>query len=468
MADLEADLCVIGGGAAALAAASAGAVLGAKVVIVDRKAEAGAGNSARLALLAAARRAEAVRGAVVFGIGAAQPRIDLAQVQERLRAVSANIALDRSHVRLRALGATVLIGDARFADAATLAVGDQQVRARRFILAPASKPSIPPIPGLAESPYLTGDTIAEIDTRPRHLLVLGAGATALELAQAFRRLGARVTVLQQGRPLPDEDPEVAALVVDALRREEIEFRPVDDFRQVQSTKAGVRVRFAAHGSEQSVEGSHLLVAAGSEADLDGLGLDAAGIVRGPDGVPVNAGLRTSNKRVYAVGAAAGAAGDAAEAWQAGLAVRNALVRILIRAPAAALPRVAFTDPEFAHVGLTEEQARHKYGAIRLLRWPYSENDRARTEHATAGMVKIVTTRFGRILGATIVGPRASETIAIISLAIARHMRVRAIADLPLPYPTLAEAARAAAASDLGRRLTKPWVRRMIGLLRKLG
>jgi pyruvate/2-oxoglutarate dehydrogenase complex dihydrolipoamide dehydrogenase (E3) component len=151
-----------------------------------------------------------------------------------------------------------------------------------------------------------------------------------------------------------------------------------------------------------------------------------------------------------------------------MAVRNALLRTPIRAPAVGVPRVAFTDPAFAHVGLTEEQARHRYGAIRVLRWPYAENERARIERETAGMVKIIATPFARIVGATVVGAHAGETIAVFSLAIARRMRIHAVADLPIPYPALATAARAAAASDRWRRLTRPWVRRMIGWSRKFG
>ncbi len=467
----DTDLCVIGGGAAALVIATAGAVLGVPVTIVEQRplVEPNGGAIARAALGAAARRAEAVRRAAAFGIAAAEPRVDFEAVRERVGAVVAKIALDVSAARLGALGAEVIAGEAHFVDANSLGVGERTIRARRFVIATEAKPIVPSIPGLAEVRYLSCETVLGLKAPPEHLLVLGAGRAGLEFAQAFRRLGSAVTVIEAARPLGAEDPEAAAFVLDALAREGVEIRAVTEVHRIEKTPAGVRAVLAQGEQEPAIEGSHVLVAVGREADIDGLGLEAAGIARDPAGIRVDRNLRTTNKRVYAVGAAAGADdGESVAAWQAGRVVRHALFRIPARTQAVAVPRVVFTDPELAQIGLREEEARREHRSLRILRWPYSETDRARIERMSPGLVKIVTTRAGRILGVTIAGAGASELIALFALPVSKRMPVDALAAVVLPHPSLAEGARRAAQSDFSRSLTSPWLRRMVRLLRKLG
>ena len=297
------------------------------------------------------------------------------------------------------------------------------IKARRFVVATGSSPSLPPIPGLAATPYLTNESVFELTTRPGHLIIIGAGPVGLELAQAFRRLGSAVTVLEAGEPLRREDPECARVVVDALAREGVELRTSSAVVRVEAADAKVKVVFRGAAREETIAGSHLLVATGRRANVDGLALEQAGIRYDGGGILVDKGLKTANKRVYAIGDVAGRGQFThLAAYHAGLVIRNALFRLPVRVNEDLVPRVTFTDPELAHVGLTEAEARGgaRVGtrvAFRVLRWPYHENDRAQAERDTRGHIKVITSRGGRVLGATIVGPAAGELITTWTLAV---------------------------------------------------
>lgn len=470
---LTPDLCVIGGGAAGIALATAAAAFGVRVVLVERD-RVGAsrlhrGSVPSNALIAAAKRAFSIRRAADFGIGAGEPEIDFGRIRDYLKRTIAMLEPNESERHVAALGVRVVKGEARFVDASTLAAGGLAIRARRFVLATGSAPVAPPIPGLADTPYLTSDTIFDLGERPRHLLVLGSGSTALELAQAFRRLGAAVTVLATARPLADEDSECAGNLLDALAREGISMRSNVGIDRIERDDESVRVFLSSAGAKESVEGSHLLLAAGRRPDVHGLGLEAAGIAHDPDGIHVGIELRTANERVFAIGDAAGGLQYTHVArWHARLVLQHILFRWPIRAIAESVPRVIFTDPEIAHIGLIEEEARLRHGEIRVLRSPFCENDRAAIGNEGKGMVKVVTTRWGRIVGVTIVGARASELISTWVLALATRTNIRTVAGLVLPYPTLSEASRDAAFAHLGRGLTNRWVRRIIRALRTFG
>jgi pyruvate/2-oxoglutarate dehydrogenase complex dihydrolipoamide dehydrogenase (E3) component len=277
-------------------------------------------------------------------------------------------------------------------------------------------------------------------------------------------------VLEADRPLAKDDPECGAIVLDALAREGVAIRSGVVVRAVEADRdGGVRITLGGEANGETIAASHLLVAAGRRANLDGLGLEAAGIKYDPRGVLVDAGLRTSNRRVYAVGDAVAGAPQFTHvaSHHASLVIRNALFRLPIRVNHDMMPRVTFTDPELAHVGLTQEEAKRR-GRFNVLRWPYHDNDRAQAERATRGHIKVVTTPRGRILGATIVGAQAGELIAVWSLAVAQRMSVRALAGTVLPYPTLAEIGKMAAIGYYTPRLTNPLLQRIIGWLRRLG
>ena len=471
---LTADICVIGAGSGGLSVAAAAAVFGVPVVLIERGRMGGDclnyGCVPSKALLAAAKQAAAFRRAAELGVAAAPPTIDFARVRAHVRGVIAAIAPNDSAERFAALGVRVIAGTAQFKDAATVAVGDQcEIKARRFVIATGSSPAIPPIPGLAETPHLTNETIFDLETCPTHLLVIGAGPIGLELAQAFRRLGAAVTVLEAATPLAQDDPECAAVVLDQLAREGVTIRTGVTVRRVAHADGDVQVVIGSAEAEETIAGSHLLVATGRTPNVAGLGLERAGIACTARGIVVDRRLRTTNKRIYAIGDVAGGLQFTHVAnYHAGLVIKHALFRLPVAASNDALPWVTFTDPELAHVGLTEAQARARGERFQVLRWPYHENDRAQAERSTEGHIKVITSRGGRILGATIVGRHAGELIATWSLAVGQRLNIRALATTVLPYPTLAEIGKRAAITRYMAGLTSPKVRRIIAWLRRLG
>jgi pyruvate/2-oxoglutarate dehydrogenase complex dihydrolipoamide dehydrogenase (E3) component len=468
MQGLTPDICVIGAGSGGLAAATAAAAFGASVVLVARDTmgdRPDAGILAAHALLATARRAEAMRNAASFGLKPPRVAVDFREVRAHLRTVSAAVAPRTATERLAGLGIRLVVGAARFTDARAVAVDDDvEIKARRFVIASDAVMAPPPIPGLDATPYLTVDTVAELTALPKQLIVIGAGSQGLALAQAFRRLGADVTVLDGTAPLPDEDPECVQIVLDQLEREGVLLRTAASIVSVAKARTRILVTLA---DGEAVEGTHLLVATARQPATAGLDLDKAGIATGPSGVVVDRRMRTTNKRVYAIGEVTGAPPliHLAEA-QAELVVGQALSRS--RTTVAAVPRVTFTDPELAHVGLTEVQARAGHRHLRILRWPYQESDRAQAERATAGHIKVVTTARGVILGVTIAGAGAGEMIGIWALALARRLNIRAMTEFIVPYPTLAEISRRAAQSAFTVRLTSSFVRRIIAFFRWFG
>jgi pyruvate/2-oxoglutarate dehydrogenase complex dihydrolipoamide dehydrogenase (E3) component len=470
---LKPDICVIGAGSGGLSVAAAAAAFGVPVVLIEKGKMGGdclnTGCVPSKALIAAGKRAENVRRGAPFGVMAQSVAVDFNRVRDHVHGVIAAIAPNDSEERFGALGVRVIDGEAQFVDPETVAVENFAIKARRFVIASGSSPAIPPIGGLDKIPYLTNETVFDLRVCPTHLLVIGAGPIGLELAQAFRRLGADVTVLEAVQPLAKEDPECAAIVLDALMREGIGLRSGVNIASIKQAKTKITVGVkGANGGDERFEASHVLVAAGRRPNVEGLRLDKAGIQYGARGIVVDKGLRTSNKRVYAIGDVVGGAQFTHLAnYHAGLVIRNALFRLPVAVSDDLVPRVTFTDPEFAHVGLTEAQAKERH-RIRVLRWPFHDNDRAQTERETEGHVKVVTTKRGRILGATIVGAHAGELIASWSLAISQGLNIRAFANSIVPYPTRAEAGKRAAIDFFAPTLTSPILRRIIALLRLLG
>jgi pyruvate/2-oxoglutarate dehydrogenase complex dihydrolipoamide dehydrogenase (E3) component len=402
------------------------------------------------------------------------PAIDFAGVRRHVREAIEAIAPNDSVERFSALGVEVVRGEARFKDERTIVVGtaggDREIRARRFVVATGSSPAIPDIPGLDAAGYLTNETIFGLTERPGHLIVIGGGPVGMELAGAHRRLGAEVTVLERARVLSREDPELATVVRDALRREGVivheHARVVGVERQ---PTGGVRVTVEAEAGALVIEGTHILVAAGRRANVEGLDLKRAGIIFDRNGIKVDRRLRTTNRRVYAIGDVAGGLQFTHVAnYHAGLVLRALLFRLPARANALIVPRVTYTDPELAHVGLTEEEARKAHGAVRVLRSPYAGNDRAQIERRTEGFIKLVTGRGGRILGVSIVGAGAGDMIGFWALALSKKMGVRDIAGHVAPYPTLGEIGKRAALAYFADATRSAWVRRLIGFLRRFG
>ncbi len=468
---LTPDICVIGAGSAGLSVAAAAAAFGVPTVLIENHKMGGdclnTGCVPSKALLAAARRAALMQNSGAFGVAAQRVSVDFAKVHAHVHRVIAALAPADSAERFTGLGVRVIKGHAAFKDRRTVAVGDTEIRARRFVIATGSAPAVPPIPGLDQGPYFTNETIFNLTALPKHLIVIGAGPIGLELAQAFRRLGSDVTVLEAAHPLAKDDPECAAIVVTQLEREGVVVRSGVKISGVACAVGDATVTLEGGAT---VAGTHLLVATGRQPVTAGLGLEAAGIRHDGAGIAVNKKLKTSNSRVYAIGDAAAEQLQFTHAanYHAGLVIRNALFRLPVRASNDVIPWVTYTEPELAQTGVSEAEARKRGLKIRIVRWPYHDNDRAQTERETHGHIKVVTTAKGKILGATIVGSQAGELISMWTLAIAQGLNIRALTGVVVPYPTLSEIGKRAAIDYFTPSLTSPWVRRIITWLRLFG
>ena len=472
---LTPDICVIGAGSGGLSVAAAAAGFGVNVVLIEKGLMGGDclnyGCVPSKSLIAAAHRAHTMRNDSGLGVAPVEPVMDFARTQAHLRSVIAAIAPHDSVGRFEGLGVTVLQSHARFVDPETVQAGETRIKARRFVIATGSSPAVPPIPGLAETGYLTNETIFDLTRRPDHLIIIGGGPIGIELAQAYRRLGADVTVLEASRALSREDPEAAALVLSALRAEGVAVHEGAKVVRVEGQESARTVIIEREGEAQErITGSHLLVAVGRSPNIADLGLEAAGVDFERGGIRVDPDLRTSNRRVYAIGDVAGGLQFTHAAnYHAGLVVRAILFRLPVRNRPHLVPRATYCDPELAHVGLSEAEAREAHGdGVKVLRAELAENDRARAEGIAKGFVKIITGKRGRILGVTIVGESAGELIATWSLAVSRRLKVSAIAGLTLPYPTLSETGKRAAIGYYAGSLENPLVRGLVRFLRIFG
>ncbi|HEY7300914.1 MAG TPA: FAD-dependent oxidoreductase [Xanthobacteraceae bacterium] len=468
---LTPDLCVIGAGSGGLEAAAAGAALGIAVVLVEKGTMGGSwfnsGTVPATAMMTAVEHARSMARARPFGVLAAKIAVDFEKVHAHIESVKDSVAPNAWKERFIGLGVRVVEGAARFKGRGTVAVGEAiDIKARRFVIATGSLPASPHIDGLEAIPHLNEDTIFDLDRCPRHLIVIGAGPIGLELAQAFHDFGAKVTVLDAMRPLASEDSECARIVLDQLARDGIEVLAGVTVTRVEPSVSGIRVLFSDRDQERKIEATDLLVAAARRPNLDGLDLDRARIRHSKLGITVDPSLRTTNRRVYAIGDVIGGPRSThAARYQASLAVRHALLRQPVRNNPLVVPRVIRTNPELAHVGLTDAEARRN-GRICVLRWPFRENDRAQAERDLCGHIKVMTDRRGAVLGATIVGPRAGELIAIWSLAVRERLDVAALAGMIMPSSALAEIGKRAATTYLSAREMNPWMRRIAALLRR--
>ncbi len=465
------DLAVIGAGSAGLSIAAAAAQFGERVVLFEKSEMGGdclnTGCVPSKALLAAAKQAHSHRSSGKFGVAAHEPKIDFAAVMAHVESVIAKIAPHDSQERFEGLGVKVIRAHAKFIGPQTLEADGKSYQARRIVIATGSRAGVPPIPGIAAVPYFTNETVFKNRTLPQHLIVIGGGPIGMEMAQAHRRLGANVTVLEAFQPLAKDDAELTAVVLQSLQAEGIIIRGGVAIERISKAKPGIRVTLK--GGE-TIDGTHLLVAAGRVPNIEHLNLEAAGIAFTKRGITVDSSLRTSNRKVYAAGDVAGGLQFTHVAgYHAGLIIRNALFRLPVKNRTDIIPWVTYTDPELAHVGLTETEAKKIYGdQVRTLKWNFSENDRALAEGKGHGLVKIVTGRRGVVLGSSIVGPNAGDLIATWTLAVSNRMKISSIANVVLPYPTLGEAGKRAAVTYYAGLARKPLIRRVIGFLKRFG
>jgi pyruvate/2-oxoglutarate dehydrogenase complex dihydrolipoamide dehydrogenase (E3) component len=467
----EFDLAVIGAGASGLSVTAVAAQLGLRVALIERDRMGGDclnfGCVPSKALLAASHAAQAARAASRFGVLLPEPAIDWNAVHEHVHGVIAAIAPTDSEARFHALGATVLRGEARFVAPDTLAVDGRRLTARRIVIAAGSMAAVPSIPGLDKVHYLTNTAIFDLEQRPDHLLIVGGGPIGLELADAFAGLGSRVTVVEAATIAGKEDPELVAGLRDCLVARGV---TVLESANVASVEPGPALALA---DGRRIAGSHLLVAAGRRPSIEALDLAAGNVRASRTGIATDRGLRSlTNRRVYAVGDIADPQGIGPRAfthvgsYHAGIVIRRALFRLPARIDYAALPRVTYTRPELAQVGMTEAEARDAGYRVAILRWPLTDNDRAAAERDPTGLVKLVVAGR-RIIGAGILAPNAGEMIGVWTLAIAQRTKLGALASLIVPYPTRAEAGKRAAGNFFVPRLFAPRTKALVSLLARL-
>ena len=471
---IDCDIAVIGAGSGGLSVAAGAALLGVRTILVERGRMGGDclnyGCVPSKAMISAARHAVTWKQAAKLGIQYEEPEIDFAAVMRHVKNSIAAIAPHDSVERFTAMGVQVLQGEGRFSGPDTLAVGSTSIRARRFVIAAGSRPLIPPVEGLADVAYLTNETVFNLTERPVHLLIIGGGPIGIELAQAFRRLGSKVTVVERATCLPREDAELSSLLLDTLREEGVAIRDRTEVLRAETTVSGIVLTLrAGDGSEDRIAGSHLLVAAGRQPNIEDLGLQSAGIEAGSRGIEVNGNLRTTNRRVYAIGDVTGLSPFTHTAgYHATVVLKNILFRIPAKADHTAIPRVTFGDPELAAVGLSEEEARAKYGKITILRWPFAVNDRAQTEARTEGLVKAIVGRSGRVLGASIVGAEAGDMLQPWIMAIEKRLGIGTLQAMVVPYPTRGEVSKRAAGDFYKPKLFSPMTRKLVQFLTRFG
>lgn len=468
---ISTDICVIGAGTGGLSVTASAAQLGAGIVLVDSGNITGErhGNVSSKALLTAAHAARAASRALPFGIRFSTPEIDRSAIAQHIRDVIAGVAPQDSLDRFAGLNVRIVRGRASFTGPRSIVVDGREITARRFVIATGSRPIIPAIPGLDHVPYVTAETIAT-ETPVEHLVVIGAGATGTELAQAQARLGVKVTLVDRARLLPQEDPDLVACLRVALGRDGIDLREGQGVLRVAKSADGksIDVQLADNlGQETTLNCSHLLVATGRRANIGDLGCNLAGIAVQQGAIQVDERQRTSNHHVYAIGDCTGGPALAhLAAYQAGIALRNILFRLPARMNPDLIPHVIPTEPEIAHVGLSESAARARFKDVLVEQLDFGANERAQMMRSGDGLIKLVLRRNGTILGVGIVGPQAGELLAPWCLALSQGLKLSAIAGLLLPYPTLAEISKRAAGNFYAPRLSGPGVRALVrGLLR---
>jgi pyruvate/2-oxoglutarate dehydrogenase complex dihydrolipoamide dehydrogenase (E3) component len=470
---LDFDMVVIGGGSAGLTAAGISASLGAKTALIEEHKLGGdctwTGCVPSKALLKAAGIANSIRTADRYGLNASEPQFDFSAVMDRMHEIQ-NAVYEEADAPpvYQKMGIEVVEGKAQFISSRRVEVlgpggGRRQFTSRFFVIATGGRPVMPPVEGVAETPYLTSESIFSISKLPSKLIVLGAGPIGIEMAQTFRRFGSEVVVVgRRDRILPRDDAELTDLLRAHLAGEGVRFLLGSSVRKIESAIGTVHVTYRAGSSstEETVEGDTLLVAAGRRPNMDGLNLEAAGIQAGPAGIAVDRHCRTSAGNIFACG-------DVTGLYQfthmsehmAKVAVTTALLRFPMSMDTANVPWCTYTDPELAHVGASENELKNRKQRYAIYRFPFSKIDRAVTDRETTGMVKVLARKFdGRIYGVSILGAHAGDMIGEFALAMRNKVTLRNMADTIHPYPTYALGNRRAADQWYVRKQSRTIVR----------
>ncbi|WP_164116121.1 FAD-dependent oxidoreductase [Sphingorhabdus sp. Alg239-R122] len=468
------DALVIGAGSAGLVSSGGLAMLGLNVALIERSEMGGDclnyGCVPSKAIISAAHRADDMRKAVKFGINAADPKVDFQAVHDHIHGAITTIAPEDSQERFEEMGVDVMRGEASFVNDRTLRValnsGDtKEVSAPRIVIATGSRAFVPPMEGIEDVDYLTNENLWDLTELPEHLLVVGGGPIGMEMAHAFRLLGSNVTVATIGRPFPKDDNEAAEIVIERLKADGITIH--EDARGSKVSQADGTITLTLEDGRE-LAGSHLLIATGREVNFDGLDLENAGVDYDRKGIKVDARRRTNKKHIYAIGdCRPGPRFTHASGYEGSNMVLEIGMGLPSKVDYSALPWVTYIDPELAHVGMTEQEARKEHGdRITVWKSEFSHNDRAITELETEGFVKIVK-KGGKVLGATIVGKHAGDQLLPWSMAIKGKSSTFGIAALILPYPNRSEHSKDVAFKSDEAKVFNKWSRGWAGFLAKL-
>lgn len=470
MERLKTDVLIIGAGSGGLSVAAGAARMGADVVLLEGHKMGGDclnyGCVPSKALIASGKAAYGQRHSAVYGVADGAGIADYAAAKDHVHDVIAQIAPVDSQERFEGFGVNVIRESGHFISPTEVQAGETVITARRIVIATGSQPLVPPIPGLDTVPYETNETLFDLREKPEHLVIIGGGPIGVEMAQAHVRLGARVTIVEGDKAMGKDDPELAKVVLDCLRDEGVVIEEGATASQIKGEAGAIEV---VTEDGRSIKGSHLLIAVGRKANIDKLGLEAAGVETQGNGIRVDDGLRTSNRKVYAIGDVAGGMQFTHVAgYHAGVIIRSMLFGLPSKAKTSHIPWVTYTDPELAQVGLTEAQARKAHGArLEVVRFDYAHNDRAIAERKTKGFIKVMVVK-GRPVGASIVGYQAGELINLWALALANSLKMSQIAAMVAPYPTIGEVNKRAAGAYFSPRLfDNPTVKKVVGIVQRL-
>ncbi|KTD22924.1 dihydrolipoyl dehydrogenase family protein [Legionella londiniensis] len=469
---IQCDIAIIGGGSAGLSLASGAAQLGAKVVLIEGHKMGGDclnyGCVPSKSLLAAAKSFYHIIDAGYFGVNAKKVDINFSKVMEHVHSVINAIGEHDSVERFESLGVKVIKEKAEFQDAQSLKAGECLIESKYFVIATGSSPFVPSIDGLDKVSYETNETIFNLKTKPLHLIVIGGGPIGCELAQAFAMLGSCVTILEAETILPHDDQSCVEIVRRQLEKNKITLHEKSKVIKVKQDHKEIQVMIEKEGSAMEVIGSHLLVATGRRPNVKDLGLDKANVKYSPKGIAVNKHLRTSNKKIYAIGDVTGSYQFTHIAnYHAGIVLRNLLFWLPAKVDYHSLPWVTYTVPELAHAGMSAKEASER-SDVHTTEFSFADNDRAQAEYAASGKIKAITTKKGKILGVTIVGKNAGELLLPWIMAIREKKSLRAFTDAIVPYPTFSEVSKQVASEFYKPKLFSKSVKKIVHWLLKLG
>ncbi|MBS0271187.1 MAG: FAD-dependent oxidoreductase [Proteobacteria bacterium] len=466
---MKVDICIIGAGSGGLSVAAGAAQLGVSVALIEGHKMGGDclnyGCVPSKALLAAAKRANIFRSSEAFGIQKVEPKINFKKLHDHIHEVISTLAPQDSVERFEKLGVKVVQEKARFLSPKLVQAGNTQVEAKYFVIATGSSPTIVPLPGIENVPYLTNETIFDLKEKPGHLIVVGGGPIGCEIAQAYRLLGVKVTLLEAFTLLPKEDHEVVSILRNRLKKDGIDIFEGVKILALSQEKKILHIQLEQEGKEISLQGTHLLMATGRKPNVMNLGLEEAGVQYNPKGIEVDRRLRTTNKKIYAIGDVVGGYQFTHMAsYHAQVVIKNCLFHLPSKVDYKALPWVTYTNPEIAHIGIMHHEG--PAGSKTLL-WPYKDCDRAQTERETEGFIKVTTTPHGKVLGVSIIGVHAGELILPWGLLIEKRLKIRALADLIVAYPTLSEISKKVTSSFYAPLLFSPFTRKIVKFLMRV-